>query len=149
MLRPASTALSVALTAALTAGAAIALVAYAANPAAAASAHDPQGAVDVWTHSGAAVSYRGWAADPDQSGTVRMVVKVDNIVISSTLAALARPDVAKAHPSYGAKRGFAGSLKLAPGAHTVCLVAGDLGIGANVALGCKTMTAPKGGVAAL
>ncbi len=143
MPRPATTVLSVALTAALTAAASIALVAYAASPAGAASAHDPQGAVDVWTHSGAAVSFRGWAADPDQSGIVRMVVKLDNTVIGSTLAIQPRPDVATAHPSYGPKRGFSGALTLPAGAHTVCLVAGDLGVGANVALGCKTMTAPK------
>jgi cell wall-associated NlpC family hydrolase len=149
MPRPAMTVLSVALTAVLAAAASVAMVAYAANPAvAASSAHDPQGAVDVWTHSGAAVSFRGWAADPDQSGVVRMVVKVDKTVISSMLAIAPRPDVAKAHPSFGAKRGFSGSLNLPAGAHTVCLVAGDLGAGANVELGCKTMTAPKGAAAA-
>jgi cell wall-associated NlpC family hydrolase len=148
MPRPATAALSIALTAVLAAAASVALVAYAANPAAAATAHDPRGAVDVWTHSGAAVSFQGWAADPDQSGTVRVVVTLDKTVVSSYLAVQPRADVAKAYPRYGARRGFSGAVKMPAGAHTVCLVAGDLGVGADTTLGCKTTTAPKSNVVA-
>jgi cell wall-associated NlpC family hydrolase len=148
MSRSLNTGLSVALAAAMTAGVSIALVALAAQPAAAASSHDPRGSVDSWVHSGAAVSFRGWVADPELGGTVRVVVSLDGTVVSSTLADQARPDVAKVYPAYGARRGFAGSLKLPPGAHQVCLVAGDLGLGSDTTLGCKTMSAPKSTAAA-
>lgn len=143
MPRSITSGLSAVLAVALTAGASVAIVAMSAGPAAAATtAHNPRVALDSLTRTGAVVSYRGWAVDPDMSGTVRIVVLLDTTVVRSTLANLSRPDVGRAHPSYGANRGFAGSLRLAAGPHRVCLMAGDLGSGSDTSLGCKGFTAP-------
>jgi cell wall-associated NlpC family hydrolase len=133
----------------LAAVAATALAALATGPAAAAPvpAHNPLGAVNSFTLNGAVASYTGWAADPDMSGRVRVVVTLDSTVVSSTLANRAWPGVATAYASLGANRGFAGSLTLPAGRRTVCLTIGDLGTGSDTRLACKVFTAPTAGSA--
>jgi cell wall-associated NlpC family hydrolase len=120
-----------------------ALLTLAAVPATAVSAHDPRGHLDSLSLTGSTVSFRGWAADPDVPGIVRLVVSIDGIPATSALASQARPDVAKAFPAFGANRGFIGSFVAPQGKHTVCIVAGDLSVGSDVKLGCVTMTVPK------
>ncbi|MDQ1719641.1 MAG: peptidoglycan DL-endopeptidase CwlO [Pseudonocardiales bacterium] len=139
-LRPSccAAALSATLVAAVTVG-----VMAESSPAGAASAHDPRGALDSLVLKGSTASFAGWVADPDMSGTVRVVVSLDSTPVSSTLANQLRADVAKVYPKYGPRRGFSGSLALAAGKHTVCLTAGDLGVGSDTRLGCKTFTVPK------
>jgi cell wall-associated NlpC family hydrolase len=116
------------------------VVAFASNSTAAVSAHNPRGAVDSFTLNGALVSFNGWVADPDLSGRVRVVVMLDGSAVRSTLANRLRPDVAKVFPRFGSLRGFSGSLALPTGKHTVCLIAGDLGVGSDTQLRCAALT---------
>jgi cell wall-associated NlpC family hydrolase len=118
------------------------LVAFASNSTATVSVHDPRGAVDSFTLSGAVLAFRGWAADPDMSGTVRVVVLLDRTAVRSALANQARPDVAQAFPKFGSLRGFSGSFRFPSGKHTVCLIAGDLGPGSDTQLKCAALTVP-------
>jgi cell wall-associated NlpC family hydrolase len=145
MSRKLAAAISLLSASALAIGTGIALVAFA-NPASAVAAHSPHGALDALSRTGSVVAFSGWAVDPDLSGTVRIVVSLDKTVVSSTLANRPRPDVARVYPKYGAKRGFSASLLVPAGKHTICLVAGDLGTGADRTLGCRTFTAPRVGV---
>lgn len=127
---------------ALAAATCVTLVALAPTSAAAVPTHNPRGAVDSFTRSGAVVSFKGWVADPDMSGTVRVVVTLDGTVVRSTLANQARPDIGKRFPAFGGLRGFSGSLAPRPGQHRVCLVAGDLGVGSDTQLKCARFNVP-------
>jgi cell wall-associated NlpC family hydrolase len=121
-----------------------AIVSVSTPAAAAVSSHNPVGRVDAVSIKDAVVSFAGWAVDPDTAGTVRIVVKIDSVPVSSVLANGSRPDVAKVHPSFGPNRGFVGSVTMPSGNHTVCLVAGDLAIGDDTTLACKAITVPAG-----
>jgi cell wall-associated NlpC family hydrolase len=114
----------------------ITVLSVAPNSTAAVSAHNPRGGVNSLSLTGAVVSFKGWVADPDMSGTVRVVVTLDGTPVRSTLANLSRPDVAKVFPQFGSLRGFSGALRVPPGKHTVCLIAGDLGVGSDTLLRC-------------
>jgi cell wall-associated NlpC family hydrolase len=147
MPRTVSTGLSILVTGALAAAASVALVAFGADPATAATTHNPHGHLDSLTRKGAVASFRGWAADPDMSGTVRVVLTVDRTPIRSLLANQSRADVGAAFPKFGSKRGYSGSVALPAGNHSVCLVAGDLGSGSDTRLGCHAFAVPKSGAA--
>jgi cell wall-associated NlpC family hydrolase len=105
--------------------------------------HNPRGRLDALGLSGTTAHFGGWTADPDLDGTVRVVVTVDGTPTSSILANRVRTDVRRAYPSYGVNRGFDGTVGLSAGKHTVCVIAGDLGIGSDTKLGCKTLNVPK------
>jgi hypothetical protein len=116
---------------------AIGLSVLAGPPASSAVAsHNPFGHLDVLKSSGAAVTFSGWAADPDTAGTVRVVIRIDNVPTYSVLANQPRPDVAKYFPKYGAQRGFAGAFSVPAGKHTVCVTAGDLATGSDTVFAC-------------
>ncbi|WP_283818574.1 C40 family peptidase [Jatrophihabitans telluris] len=108
-----------------------------------ASGHNPFGVVDAFSIKDAVVSFRGWTGDPDVSGTVRVVVKIDNTVVSSVLANGLRKDVGRAYPNLGNNRGFSGTTVLPTGKHKVCLIAGDLAQGDDTSLSCKSFTVAK------
>jgi cell wall-associated NlpC family hydrolase len=119
------------------------LVVTATSASAAASPHDPRGRLDGISLAGNLVSFKGWSFDPDLPGTVRIVVTDNGTPSMSTEASRSRPDVARVFSTAGAKRGFAGSLALTAGKHTVCVIAGDLAVGGDTRLGCKAFTVPK------
>jgi cell wall-associated NlpC family hydrolase len=125
------------------------VVAFAPNSGAAVPAHNPRGAVDSLTYHGAVVSFKGWVADPDLTGTVRVVAVLDGTVVRSVLANQSRPDVARVFPKFGALRGFSGILRLPSGKHTLCLIAGDLGVGSDTRLRCTAPTVPAPSAGAL
>jgi hypothetical protein len=58
------------------------------------------------------------------------------------VADTSRPDVAALHPAHGPAHGFDTTLDVAPGPHTVCAYAVNVGAGSgNPRLGCRTATA--------
>ncbi|MCW2522599.1 MAG: hypothetical protein JWO63_934 [Frankiales bacterium] len=123
---------------------AIGLLAVTAPSASAAvSPHDPRGRLDAITLLGNVVSIRGWSFDPDLPGTVRIVVTDNGVPSTSTNASRLRVDVGQVFKSAGNQRGFAGALTLAAGKHTVCVIAGDLGLGNDTQLGCSVFTVAK------
>jgi cell wall-associated NlpC family hydrolase len=105
--------------------------------------HDPRGKLDGMTIAGNLVSFRGWSFDPDLPGIVRMVVTDNGVPSTSVLAHSLRADVGKAFPAEGNLRGFAGTLRLTPGNHSVCVFAGDLGLGSDSRLGCTSFSVEK------
>jgi hypothetical protein len=107
-----------------------------------AATHDPVGSLDSVTASasGTAVIF-GWAADPDvPTSPLRVEFSDNGAYRTATIARTARPDVASAFPQYGATHGFLYSLALADGSHTICAEAINSSAGADVNLGCKTIT---------
>lgn len=111
--------------------------------AAEAATGDPVGYLDLAVPSGSTgVTVQGWAADPDnltQPLTVR--ASLDGAAAGSVVTAVSRPDVVKAVGT-GPTPGFALTVPAAPGAHTMCVTAVNLGAGVDKALGCRVVTVP-------
>ena len=112
------------------------------------AAADPIGGYENPTSpAAAAVKVRGWAADPNAATTATSV----DVYIGGTpgtpgvekhtlLANQARPDVAEANPGYGPNHGFEATINTAKrGTQQVCVVARNLGGGADASLGCKSV----------
>ncbi len=129
-------------TGALTAALAAASVVVPAAATAAAPSHNPGGHLDSVNLVKGTATYRGWAVDPDVVGIVRIVVALDGTPVSSALANLSRPDIAKTHRGVGPNRGFAGTINLPAGVHRLCFTAGDLAAGSDTALGCVSLSVP-------
>jgi len=83
----------------------------------------------------------GWALDPDTAAPIQIRVTVDGTPVGPVTANGSRPDVATAHPGYGALHGYTASASgLTTGSHSVCVAALNVGAGADTALGCRTVT---------
>lgn len=99
---------------------------------------DPIGAFDVVARVGTDLRVAGWALDPETMDAIDVHVYV-NGVGSSIRAAGDRPDVARA-VGLGPAHGFeVVRPAVGAGAQTVCVHAINVGIGANVLLGCRTI----------
>lgn len=103
---------------------------------------EPYGNLDGVTRVPGGATVSGWAVDPDSPAAVAVHVYVDGVGAATTTASLPRSDVAAAHPAAGPDRGFALTVPVtAPGAHTVCAYAVNIGAGSgNTTLGCTTVT---------
>ena len=108
----------------------------------AASAWNPVGALESAPVSGRTVTVTGWALDFDApTGPIAVHVYVDGIGRGSVLADEHRADIGTAHPGTGADHGFAATVTLPAGTHSVCAYAINTGQGtANPKLGCLTAT---------
>jgi hypothetical protein len=87
------------------------------------------------------VSVAGWAIDPDTASPIDVHVYIDGVG-TIVRADLTRPDVASVHTVYGAAHGFTRMLPAAAGDHSVCVYGINVALGANVQLGCRTLTVP-------
>lgn len=77
----------------------------------------------------------GWAIDPsDPAAAVGITVRVDDQEVDLGPAQQPRPDVAAADPTAGPDHGFAAEVDVGPGPHLVCVVARNLGEGADAPL---------------
>jgi hypothetical protein len=105
------------------------------------SSHAPIGALDSRYISPGGVRAVGWDLDPDSAKTaLTTFARIDGKWVGHTIAALNRPDIAKAHPSAGARHGFDWFIPVPEGNHTVCVAAQNVAAGANYSLGCMTRT---------
>lgn len=87
-----------------------------------------------------AIAISGWAADADAPKAALRIDLTDNGVAKSLVAASApRADVAAVHPELGPNHGFTFRLVAGEGSHVVCVTAENVGAGANLSLGCKTL----------
>ncbi len=105
---------------------------------------NPHGSFDQISGDAAGLTVAGWAIDPDTAAPIKVHVYIDGRPSREILADQDRPDVGNAWPDYGPKHGW--SLRatgLAPGPHTVCVYAIDVG-GATVnpLLGCRSAIVP-------
>lgn len=98
---------------------------------------DPIGAVWSVTAVTNGIAFSGWAADPDALTTNDVVAGyVDGHPVGATTpTSIARPRVAKAHHT-GPTPGFALTVPVGDGRHTVCLVARGIGAGMDAVLDC-------------
>jgi len=113
-------------------------------PGAVSSTSSPVGYLDAVRTTANVATFFGWALDRDSAGAAPMLFIVDG-VWSIQYAGNSRPDIGVLFPAVGPNHGFAVTMPLATGAHTMCLVIGDL-VGGNSStnLGCRTFTIPPG-----
>ncbi|MEB0286825.1 hypothetical protein QN355_09715 [Cryobacterium sp. 10S3] len=97
---------------------------------------------DMWTTPNG-ISMWGWALDPDTVAAIPVHVTVDGVWTVFTADA-ANAGVGQAYPAYGPNHGFGGTIKATPGKHTVCAWGVNQGLGANLALGCRTVMVLSG-----
>jgi cell wall-associated NlpC family hydrolase len=105
--------------------------------------HDPIGAtrsiaaVPVDRGAGASIMAKGWAGDPDAlSRNVRVYAVQDGKhVVASTRTDVAMPAVTKAR-GLGATPGFALTIPVASGTHTICIVVHSLDRGVDKVMKC-------------
>jgi len=98
------------------------------------------GAVDAAVASNGAVTVSGWALDPDTVEPTYAHVYIDGTGFA-VLADAPRGDVGAAFGA-GDRHGFVGTFPAAPGPHSVCAYAINVGAGANSLAGCRTVTVP-------
>ena len=104
----------------------------------------PFGSFDTASAGVGSVSVSGWAIDPETSASIPVHVYVDSSGTALT-ANGSRPDVDLAY-GYGPDHGFTATVPASGGPHTVCAYAINAtgSAGANVGLGCRTVTVPTG-----
>jgi hypothetical protein len=101
----------------------------------------PVGAVDAVNAGAGTVTASGWAYDRDATSAVAVTLWSDSTFLTSVPTSGARPDVATAIAGAGPNSGFSWQGPVAPGAHSVCAYAVNVGSGSPyTALGCRTVT---------
>jgi hypothetical protein len=99
----------------------------------------PQGALDDVVATSSGITARGWALDGDTTSAVPVHLYVDG-TFTAVVADQQRTDMARIFPGYGGAHGFAASIALAPGSHSVCAYGINTGgKGDNSLLGCRTV----------
>ena len=102
----------------------------------------PFGFLDAVPPAPGAVRVVGWAIDPDQVSSTTAKVWVDGQLAATVPADANRPDVGAAFPLFAAApHGIDATVRVAPGAHTVCVDAVNRwGAGSDRPLGCRSVT---------
>ncbi|MCB0994088.1 MAG: hypothetical protein KDB21_03275, partial [Acidimicrobiales bacterium] len=103
----------------------------------------PIGSLDAVRPTTEAILVSGWAVDPDEpTAAAQVEVSVDGAAPVLVAADRTRNDVHAAF-NLGANHGFKHELQVAPGSHTVCVVARDVAPGTtHTPLGCRTVDVP-------
>ncbi|MDT4922050.1 MAG: hypothetical protein QOI15_2952, partial [Pseudonocardiales bacterium] len=102
--------------------------------------YGPQGALDSLTTAPGHLVVRGWVFDwDDPTAPVSVHVVIDGVATNLS-ADKFRADVAKARPAAGGNHGFAATLPLKQGTHTVCVNTVNIGYGSNNTFGCRSIT---------
>lgn len=99
----------------------------------------PIGNYEAAVLSGSKVTVSGWTLDPDTAASIAVHIYVDNVG-TAFVADKARSDVGAAYPVYGDKHGFAETVPVPVGTHSVCAYGINTGAGGHTLLGCKTVT---------
>ena len=103
--------------------------------------HTPFGSFDLLAQSPTGLVIQGWAVEPDSTVPATVTGTLDGRPLPAVTAAIARSDIARRYPLYGAAHGFRTTLPLpAAGRHTVCLITTNVGAGAPAAPVCKSVT---------
>lgn len=82
----------------------------------------------------------GWALDPDNGASLPITVTVDGVPSATATADIDIPVLGHFFTGFGSRHGFDLTANLAPGAHQVCVIAHNVGTGADTTLGCGTQT---------
>jgi GH25 family lysozyme M1 (1,4-beta-N-acetylmuramidase) len=115
------------------------------------AAGNPFGTLDGATRAPGTISVNGWAIDPDTTDPLTVHIYVDGKWAAKTTTGVSRPDVAAAYPGWGSDRGYAATVDVAAGTHTVCVYGINQDVGtSNSKLGCRTVSGrPIGGLTSL
>ena len=108
-------------------------------------AGSPFGALDSVTGTTTTVSAKGWAIDPDVSGSLGVHMYVDGQFAASGETNISRPDVFRIYSKYSEIRGYnlsVNNLSLSPGRHKVCLYGINAGLGDNSLIRCQDLLIP-------
>ncbi|MFT3798435.1 hypothetical protein [Microbacterium sp.] len=100
----------------------------------------PRGSLDDVSVNGQQVTLKGWALDPDTTGSTQVHVYVGSRGTSTTADQL-RTDIASAYPAYGGAHGYTATVTVPAGTSSVCVYAIDSNGGTNTTLGCRTVSA--------
>jgi spore germination protein YaaH len=107
--------------------------------------NNPFGHLEAVGGANGVASVRGWALDPDTASSIGVHVYVDGHFAGATTASAGRADVAAAYSGWGAAHGFATSVNVSGGRHTICVYAINAGRGtSNPQLGCATVNISSG-----
>jgi hypothetical protein len=100
----------------------------------------PVGNLESVSAGGSAVAVTGWALDPETSAPIDVHVYADGAPLGATVAGRSRPDVGAVFPASGPGHGFEFTAPIAPGPHSVCVYAINVGLGGtNPELGCRSV----------
>ena len=104
--------------------------------------HRPVGNVDSVVPQSDGARLLGWATDPDSSETVAVRILADGAAttVSADTAAIAALTTTG---TTAASTGFDVLVPLAPGSHSICVIAVNIGAGADTDLGCSTVVVPQ------
>lgn len=95
---------------------------------------------EVWGQAGG-IGMWGWALDPDTADSIAVHVLVDG-AWSVLHADAPNASVGTQYRLYGANHGFGAVIPAAPGTHSVCVYAVNVGEGANTTLSCREVSVP-------
>lgn len=100
---------------------------------------DPVGNLDTFGQQVNGIGVAGWTLDPETSDPIAVAI-TDNGITTQSLANASRGDLAPFFPGSGIAHGFETLVTANPGApRQVCVVALNVGAGANTNLGCKSI----------
>jgi hypothetical protein len=101
----------------------------------------PEGGVSTMTHVAEEVyTLTGWAADPNTTSAIAVRATVDNVTVAKATANLSTPKVPYGWPGYGRAHGYTINVVVRYGTHTICMIAGNVGAGADTWIWCRTIT---------
>jgi len=89
------------------------------------------------------VEVSGWTLDPESTAPVKLRLTVDGTVKLTTNADAPSDVTANSFPFYGAGHGFSVLLPES-GTHKVCVIATNVGAGADITLACQQVTVYAG-----
>ena len=116
---------------------------------------NPQGAITSTSTAPGQLTVKGWTVDPDQQATsLGVTLLVDGTDATTGTANLTSPVApSTTYPGAGTAHGFAVTVPITEGSHTVCVKAAGVGLGVKTAqVACKTVKvnfSPVGGVLSL
>ena len=102
----------------------------------------PTGRFETATVATGSASIRGWTFDADTASPIYADVYVDGKYRSTLSANAPRGDVKAAYPNQGTNHGFATTLSLPAGPHSICVYGINVGGGSHTQLGCKSVVVP-------
>jgi hypothetical protein len=109
---------------------------------------NPVGADDSLWETPTGIEVRGWAFDPDSTGSISVAVYDQTgapIHLADAWATGSRPDVQRAIPGAIADSGYDVTLPESNGTHRICVYALNVGTGTeNPLLGCRFITVNHG-----
>lgn len=98
---------------------------------------DPFGSFDGVAAAKGTVTGSGWAIDPETAGSIGVHVYMDGVFKAAVTASGTRTDVGNAFPGFGSNHGYSFNIAAAPGPHTVCTYAINVGAGSNRFIMCR------------